>query len=298
MNDERSLKEKWEHRDRVTKAISKDGFFRAAVVHNTNTAQTAQRRHKLEPLRALLVARALSGASLMASFLKGEERVVLHADGDGPVKSVYAEALQVGEVRGYAKVNADAMKRESPIGEGVLKVQRILYGKHEPITGIVELKKGDVMSDLGYYLTQSEQIPSTFVMDVAFDDKDQIRQSVGLLVQAMPGARPEDIFRVYDAIDYLDRLSEFADKKYSTEEILQQVMPFEVDILGSTPVDFFCRCSLDRFKSVLLTLGLEEVNAMRDEGQNELVCQYCGERYYLSDEDFEELREQLLAKRN
>ena len=298
MSDDRGIKEKWAQRDRVTKAISKDGFFRAAVVHNTIAAQTAQSRHKLEPLRGLLVARAMTGATLMASFLKGEERVVVIAEGDGSVKTVYAEALQLGEVRGYAKINPSPEERDSPVGEGVLKVQRILYGKREPVTGIVELKKGDVMSDLGYYLTQSEQIPSTFVMDVAFDEDDQIRQSVGLVVQAMPGARPEDIFKVYDAIDYLDRLTEFADKKYSTEEMLHQVMPVEVEILGSTPVDFFCRCSLDRFKSVLLTLGFDEVNAMREEGQNELVCQYCGERYYLSEEDFDELREQLLAKRN
>ncbi len=298
MDNEQELKRKWEQRDRVTKAISKDGFFRAAVVHNTTAAQTAQRRHAMEPLRSVLVARAMAGATLMASFLKGEERVVVVADGDGAVRSVYAEALQLGEVRGYAKLHSTPNERESPLGDGVLKVQRILYGKQEPVTGIVELRKGDITTDLGYYLTQSEQIPSTFLIDVAFDSNDLIRQSVGLLVQAMPGARPEDIFKVYDAVDYLDRLTEFADKRYSTEEILHQVMPFEIDILGSTPVDFFCRCSMDRFKSVLLTLGYDEVRAMRDEGQNELICQYCNERYYLTDADFTELTEQLLARRN
>ena len=133
---------------------------------------------------------------------------------------------------------------------------------------------------------------------MTFDAQDRPLQSVGLLVQAMPGARPEDIFKVYDNLDYLDRLTEFADKGYSPEDILRAVMPSEIDVLSNTPVDFFCRCSLDRFKSILLTIGYEEVSEMQASGQNELVCQYCSERYYLSEEDFTELKEQLLARRN
>ena len=43
----------------------------------------------------------MSAASLIASGLKGEERIQLIARGKGEVKTVYAEALQLGEVRGY-----------------------------------------------------------------------------------------------------------------------------------------------------------------------------------------------------
>ncbi len=303
MSDEQEspeeLKRKWANRDRVTRAISADGFFRAAVVHNPNTVRTAQDNHALDPMSALILARALTGATLMASFLKGEERVMLQATGDGVLSSVYAEALQVGEVRGYVVRNPTPnTDRQSPLGEGLIKVQRILYGKYEPVTGIVELRKGDVTSDLGYYLTQSEQIPSAFVIDVAFDEHDRIRQSVGLLIQAMPGARPEDIFRVYDTLDYLDRLTEFADKRYAPDEILRQVLPGDITIASSSPVDFFCRCSHDRFKAMLLTLGLDEIRSMESDGQNELVCQYCATKYYLSAEDFKEIIEKLLVKRN
>lgn len=299
MTNNEEIKKKWAERDRVTRAITKDGLFRAAAIHNTVSVQSAHDRHSLDPLRSLVLARAMAGASLMASFLKGEERVVLMAEGDGEVKTVYAEALQVGEVRGYAVLNkAPAEERTGPLGKGLFKVQRIMYGKQEPVTGIVELHRGDITSDLSHYLTQSEQIPSTFIFDMTFDAQDRPLQSVGLLVQAMPGARPEDIFKVYDNLDYLDRLTEFADKGYSPEDILRAVMPSEIDVLSNTPVDFFCRCSLDRFKSILLTIGYEEVAEMQASGQNELVCQYCSERYYLSEEDFTELKEQLLARRN
>jgi molecular chaperone Hsp33 len=293
------VRKQWEQRDRVTRAITKNGMFRAAVVQNSTSARTAQERHELEPIHALILGRALAGSALMASFLQGEERVVVTAEGDGLIKFVYAEALQVGEVRGYVRANpSPADNRRSALGEGLLKVQRVLYGKREPATGIVELRRGDITSDLGYYLTQSEQIPSAFVLDVSFRDDDSINQSVGLLIQALPGARPEDIFRIYDTLDYLERLTEFADKGYSPEDILNQVLPGTIDIISTSPVDFFCRCSLERFKNVLLTLGIDELNAMHEGGHNELVCQYCNEHYYLSNDDFSELREQVLARRN
>lgn len=299
MNDSNEqVKQQWEHRDRVSKAISEDGLFRAAIIHNSVVTRTAQQRHQLDPVRALLLARALTGASLIASFLKGEERVSLAIESNGQVKHIYAEALQLGEVRGYATMHANPVEAERPLGDGMLRVQRVLYGKREPVTGIVELRRGDVTSDLGYYLTQSEQIPSAVVVDVSFNKQDVIQHSVGLIVQALPGARPEDIFKVYDTIDYLDRLAGFVERRYTTEEMMQQIFPFPMTHLGSTAVDFFCRCSLDRFKSVLLTLGYDEVMSMRDEGQNELVCQYCNEKYYLTEQDFESLREQLLARRN
>lgn len=292
------LKKVWRERDRVTRAITTDGFFRAAVIHNTTVVQTAQANHSLSGMETIALGRALTGASLMASFLKGEERIALMFDGDGPVKSIYAEAIQVGEVRGYATLNQDPTESESALGKGLLKVQKVLYGKMEATTGIVELKRGDVTSDLGHYLTQSEQIPSAFVFDIAFDENDVVRQSVGCLIQAMPGARPEDIFKVYDTIDYLERLTEFADRGYDTKQILQQIMPSEITITATAPVDFFCRCSLNKFKSVLATLGVAELESMREQGHNELVCQYCNAKYYLENTDFDELREQILAVRN
>lgn len=296
--DHDSVRAMWEHRDRVTRALSQDGLFRVAAIQNSVVARTAQRRHQLDPVRALLLARALTSASLLASFMKGEERVSLMVEGSGAVKHVYAEALHVGEVRGYATLNTKPINPAEPLGTGLLKVQRVLYGKQEPVTGVVELRHGDVTSDLGFYLTQSEQIPSVVVIDVVFNEHDEIIQSAGLLVQAMPGARPEDIFQVYDALDAMPRLTSYVERSMTTEAVIEEVFPIPTSMLETKAVDFFCRCSLDRFKSILLTLGYTELRSMRDAGQDELVCQYCNEQYELSAEDFDELLEQSLARQN
>ncbi|MBU3742792.1 MAG: Hsp33 family molecular chaperone HslO [Candidatus Kapabacteria bacterium] len=293
------VKKLWKDRDRVVKAMTKDGLFRAAVMRSTGVARKAQEHHGLRPLASLVLTRALTGASLLASFLKGEERITLNFEGDGAIGMVYAEAMQVGEVRGYCRENATAHpSTDSALGTGLLKVQRVLYNNYEPVTGVVALRRGDVTSDLSYYLTQSEQIPSVVIIDVVYDDEHTVREAVGLIVQAMPGASNEAIFKAYDALDYLDRLTSYIDSGVSLEDILRKVLPGDVDVLSSAPVDFFCRCSIDRFKAALLTLGLEEINAMHRDGHHELVCQYCSTQYNLSEQDFAEMREVLLAQRN
>lgn len=293
------IKKLWKDRDRVIRAMTTNGLFRVAVMRSTVLSRLAQEKHELGPLESLMLTRALTGASLMASFLKGEERVTISLEGDGEISMVYAEAMQVGEVRGYCRRNPQtAGAAESPLGNGLLKVQRVIYNSFEPVTGVVALRKGDVTSDLSYYLTQSEQIPSVVIIDVAYDDAHVVRQSAGLLLQAMPGATNEDIFKTYDALDYLGNLSGYLDEGMTLEDLALKVMPSEATIMASTAADFFCRCSIDRFKSALLTLGLDEVEDMQREGHHELVCQYCNSHYMLSEQDFSEMIEQLLAQRN
>ncbi|MES2764801.1 MAG: Hsp33 family molecular chaperone HslO [Bacteroidota bacterium] len=303
MADVSELKKKFLKRDRVLRAITKDGKFRAACIKNTEVARVAQQRHALDPLAATLLARTMSGASLLSSFLKGEERTTIEIDGSGVLKYIFVEALQVGEVRGYVRYAKDAAEREvatigDAIGIGLFKVTRVLYNQQEPSTGIVQLIKGDISTDLAYYLTQSDQIPSAVVLDVDVDENGAVSHSAGLLVQAMPGATEAEIKAVMDSIRELPSLAELLGTGYNPEEILRQALPTEFDVVNNSPVDFYCRCSLDRFKTMLTTLGVEEIEGMQRDGQNELTCQYCNEHYYLAPEDFDVLLAEMRAKTN
>ncbi len=296
--DTNELKKMYMQRDRSARAITTDGKFRAAAIINTNTAREAMRRHQLDALSGLLLSRTLAAASLMASFLKGEERIIIELMGNGVVKKIFAEALQLGEVRGYVEHNSTPENTDTPLGIGLLRVTRVLYGKFEPVSGVVALQKANVTTDLASYLTQSEQIPSAVRLDVDMSESGEVFHSAGIIIQAMPDAGEAEIMKVQNSIIELGSLAELAAKGYQPDEILRQIMPSETEIINKTPVDFFCRCSLDRFKSILLTLGLGELQAMRSEGQRELVCQYCNNHYQLSDEDFDGLIEQLQAQRN
>lgn len=286
------LKKTYQHRDRVVRAMSGNGMFRIAVAKTTNTAETARAKHDLDPLLSYLLGKTLTSSVLLSSFLKGEERVIIQAEGSGRVKLIFAEAMQVGEVRGFVVTDESQPLPESfkdALGEGFLKVSKILYEKQEPVTGIVELVRGDIASDLSYYFDQSEQIVTAVNLGVTINDDGEITHSGGIIVQAMPGAELSAIVEVQRSLEEMPPIEELLDSGYSPEEILRQAMPFPIEVVNNTPVDFYCRCSLDRFMSKLLMLGKDELRSMQSEGQRELVCQYCSSIYELTDEHFSKL---------
>lgn len=290
-------------RDRSVRVLSKDGHFRAVCVKNSTAARTAQNNHQLTHYQAALLGRALSSASLLSSFLKGEERIIIELEGNGPVSKVFAEALQLGEVRGYVNYNKtydfDSIESISDlIGIGVLKVSKVMYNKREPIMGIVPLMKGDVSSDITEYFSSSEQIPSIVILDVSFDEAGIISQSGGLIVQAMPGFTTDSLKVIYNKLMKINKLTDFFDDGLTPLEVMKQVLPFDFDLISSSQVDFFCRCSKDAFLDKLMTLNLKDIEEMKENNESELVCQYCNSHYYIEDEDFDKMITEMRARRN
>jgi len=301
------LKKKFEQRDRVIRIVSKNAAFRAVAIRNTLAVQTAQKMHNLEHIPAFLLARTMTAASMISAFLKGEERVIIEINSEGIVNKVYAEAMQVGECRGFIKFspnyfNSEFTEKITKIGDilglGTLKVSRILYNKTEPIVGIIPLINGDISSDIAYYFSQSEQINSAVILDVDFDDTGKIISSGGILVQAMPGAVQEEINNVVYALGKINSFCAELNTEKSLEDILSKILPFEFDIVKNKQVDFFCRCSIANFIARLMLIGIDEIEDMQKKGQNELVCQYCNKHYYLSDADFKNIIGQLKVQQN
>lgn len=290
-------------RDRSVRVLSKDGHFRAVCVKNSTSARTAQTNHHLSHYQAGLLGRALSSASLLSSFLKGEERIIIELEGSGPISKIFAEALQVGEVRGYVNYdktfNFESIESISELlGIGVLKVSKVMYNKREPIMGIVPLMKGDVSSDITEYFSSSEQIPSIVILDVSFDETGIIRQSGGLIIQAMPGFTTDALKIIYNKLMKINKLTQFFDEGLTPLETMKQVLPFEFDLIASSQLDFFCRCSKEAFLDKLMSLDLKDIEEMKDSNENELVCQYCNTHYYIEAEDFNKMITEMRAKRN
>lgn len=303
IKDSQKLIEKIKSRDRVVKVLSLDGKFRASAIKNTNAAITAQESHNLPYPAAYILARTLASVSLMSSFLKGEERIQIEIESSGLVKYVFAEALQVGEQRGYITYDAGlTTKKIKSVSDilhlGLMKVVRILYNLNEPLVSIIDLKKGDIATDLAYYFAQSEQTPSAVILDTDFDKKGKITQSGGLIIQALPGAKKKDIEKVYEKLKDIKPITEYFNEGLTPDKVLKQILLFNFNIMSSTPVDFFCRCSKEGFMEKLLTLGSSEIEEMQASKKNELVCHYCNKKYELEDSDFAKIIEEIKAKKN
>jgi molecular chaperone Hsp33 len=284
-----TLKKQYQHRDRVVRVMSRNGMFRAAATNISLSVKSAVEKHQLDPISSYLLGKTMASAVLLSSFLKGEERVIVQVEGSGNVRTLFAEALQVGEVRGYATINQHVTMPQTlseVLGKGFFKVSKVLYDKSDTVTGIISLVKGDISSELASYFEQSEQIVTSVNLGTTINDNAEIEHCGGIIVQAMPGASISEIVEVQRSIEDLPSIEELLDDGYSPEEILKQAMPFEIDIVNNTPVDFFCRCSLKKFMDNLIALGKTEIESMKNEQQHELICQYCNSKYYLAEEDF------------
>lgn len=298
-------KEDFIQKDRLIKGISTDGHLKISVVKTTDVVKTARRKHDLSLLNTVLLGRALTGTMLLASELKGEERIKLRIEGQGPVGLLVAEANRVGEVRGYVQnpqaeldYSQNDVSLSDGLGLGVLTVSKTLYNKAEPRTSTIELVNGNITDDLAYYMVQSEQIPSALLLDVGIDDEGEITEAGGLLIQRLPDAAEGQIEELQEKMLDFESISWLLANDYYIDDIMEMAMePLKVKELDRQPVDFFCRCTRKRFVNALGMLGYEDLKEISDEGQ-ELVCHFCNEHYNVSQEEIEELLMQTKAKMN
>ena len=306
MNNE-ELKDSFRNRDRSYRILSVDGNVRVAFVRNTNTINTAQKKHNLSYIPALYLSKTLTAAALVSTFLKGEERVVIDVKGDGLLSHIYAEVMHIGECRGYVSYDdekgfseIDIDKFSGILGNGTFSVSRILYNNTEPIIGVVPLQKGNIDSEINFYFRQSEQILSHIILDQVFSKQSNMTYSTVMLIQAMPGADENDVANKIATINenLSGRMSIEALKFSSVEEFLKEYLPFEFQVLGTKSIDFFCRCNIENFKTKLMQFNVDELKEMRDSNQNELVCSFCGEKYHLTDTDFEQLISRNIVRNN
>lgn len=298
-------KKEFEFKDRLIKGISKDGHFKISVVKTTELVKEARERHDLSLLNTVILGRALTATMLMASELKGEERIRLRMEGNGPIGSLVAEANSLGEVRGYvANPSAELDYTDSSttfgqgLGLGVLTFSKTLYNEAEPRTSTIQLINGDVTSDIAHYLTQSEQVDSALILDVGMDENGEVTEAGGLLIQKLPDAPDGQIDMLQERLSSFPAVHKFFEDGQYIDDVMHKVMsPIKVKELSRQLVDFFCRCSKDRFLNALSMLNYDDLKEMKGESQ-EIVCQYCNNREEISKEEIAELITSAKAKMN
>ena len=87
--------------DKLTKAVTKNGFIRIYAVNSKNIAESARLYHSTMPTGTAALGRLLTGAALMGAMLKDEKTsLTLQMRGDGPLGRVMAIANSEGMVKG------------------------------------------------------------------------------------------------------------------------------------------------------------------------------------------------------
>lgn len=277
---------------RVTAA---EGQVRCWVASTTQMCDEARMRHDTYPTATAALGRLLTAGVMMGLNLKGEDTLTLRVMGDGPLGALVAVANAKGEVRGYVQNPHVHLPSKSPgkldVGSAV-GTNGFLYvikdlGLKDPYTGSVALMSGEIAEDITLYFAESEQTPSVVALGVLVDNDNSVKASGGFILQLMPGATEEVISQIEKNIANIPPVSQMINEGVTPEQIAEKLLEgMESKVLEDIPVIFKCKCSRERLEGSLKSLGKDELQSILEEdGQAELVCHFCGEKYQFEKED-------------
>lgn len=292
--------------DYLVKALAYEGFVRAYAVNATETIAEAQRRHDTWNTSSTALGRTMIGALMLGATLKGEDKMTVKIEGNGPAGAIVVDSNGKGEVKGYIK-NPHISLPLNEVGkidvrgavgtEGMFTVIKDL-GLKEPFSGQTPIVSGEIGEDFTYYLAVSEQIPSAVGVSVLVDTDDSIKTAGGFMIQIMPGASDEIIDQIEARLKETARISTLLDEGQTPEEILQKLLATDdVEFLETMSVQFKCDCSKEKFASAIITLGAEQIQELIDQDHGaEAVCAFCNNKYEYSEADLYELKYEILGE--
>jgi molecular chaperone Hsp33 len=252
-----------------------------------------------EPVAALL-GEACALAALIGSSLKFQGRLIVQAQGDGPVRYVVADYDTAGTLRGYCRFDEAEVAAASTgfarpgaqtlLGKGVFVMtldQGPDFDRHQGITPI----EGESLSLCAeHYFAQSEQVPTKVrlaVGQITGPDGVESWRAGGAMIQmvAADSARG-DTAEVWDRSRAL--FGTLADDELLDPTVTPEILLFRlfhedgVRLEDARPLSAVCRCSHDRIAAVLESFSPEERDSMvEDDGKIRVTCEYCASVYEL-----------------
>ena len=303
---------------KVITAIDKSGSFRVYLTISTDMVEEARRIHDTTPLASAGLGRVLTGAGLMGLLLKNDrDKLTVLFKGDGPAQQILATANAQGEVKGYiANPDVDLPLKENgkldvggSLGLGQLTVIKDL-GLKEPYIGKIDLVSGEIAEDLTAYYYISEQQNTAISLGVMIDTDCTVKHAGGMIIQMLPFFKDEAVDALENILNNMKPITSLIEEvteagRGKTEEglvhdLLTEIfkdMPEEYQVTAreTREMHWLCDCSMERLEKVLMTIGVQELRQIIEEdGQAEMVCQFCCKKYHFDKEHLEEILQACL----
>ena len=301
----------------VITGIDKSGSYRVYLAITTDLVEEARKIHDTTPVASAGLGRVLTGAGLMGLNMKNEsDKLTVLFKGDGPAEQILATATQDGRVKGYiANPHVDLPLNErgkldvgGSLGVGELTVIKDL-GLKEPYVGTIALVDGEIADDLTAYYYISEQQNTAISLGVKVDTDWSIKAAGGMFIQMLPGGDEKAVDALEEMLADLPPITTIVEEtvegnKGKSEEGIMQAMMDRV--FGSMPEEFRpvalsyrelrwqCDCSEPRLEKVLMSIGKKDLTEIIEEdGEAELVCQFCLKKYHFDKEHLLKILEEI-----
>jgi len=254
-------------------------------------------RHAYPEPVANLLGEACALAALVGSSLKFEGRLIVQAQGNGPVAYVVADYDTSGGLRGYCRFDAERVAETatgfarpgavSLLGEGLF-IMTIDQGPDtERYQGVTAIEGETLALCAETYFAQSEQTPTRVRLAVGQSDQGEGARwrAGGLLIQniAEDAARgpTEEAWRTAQALFETVGEDELIDPLLSSETLLWRLFHEEgVRLFVGSALNGFCRCSNEKVIGMLRSFPMEErADMVEPDGHIHVTCEYCSRTY-------------------
>lgn len=250
---------------------------------------------------AVLLASTAALSAALASGLKYEGVFTLQAQGNGPVSILLADMTSDGDMRGYAKFDAEALAgRDDASG----LAPRLLGGGHLAFTvdqgpdadryqGIAELTGATLAECAQTYFRNSEQLETALVLDAQVGADGALRAGA-FLIQKMPDEPagpevwddPREPWREATVLASTLKAAELLDPALPAPDMLYRLFHERgVRIFEAKAIRHACRCGRERVANTLASFPEAEVGAMKENGVISVTCEFCGLDYIFDDAD-------------
>jgi molecular chaperone Hsp33 len=259
-------------------------------------------RHDYPEAAANLLGEACALAALVGASLKFDGRLILQAQGDGPVAYVVADYDTTGALRGYCRYDAERVAEVSKgfarpgaktlLGDGVFIMTIDQGAGGERYQGVTPIEGETLALSAEHYFAQSEQTPTKVRLAVG-----QVQttgaptwRAGGLILQNIAGdearGSTEDAWETAQAFLVTLGEDELIDPTVTPERLLYRLFhETGVRMFEPQPLRAFCRCSQDRIEGVLKSFPVSErAEMIEPDGKIRVTCEYCSRTYAIEPE--------------
>lgn len=246
---------------------------RGSLIHMSRSWRRMRRDHDYDSLLTEVLGHAAAATGLIAQSLKFDGAITLQIQGGSALKMLVMQCTRDLEMRGLA-----TRDDETDTNNFVELTQNAhcaitVDNGDRPYQGIVAIDGDSLSASLEHYFDRSVQVPS----HVALVATEEV--AGGILLQQMPGqAMPEDDWNRLGFLAATLSAGDFSGAA-GLDLIRKLFSEDDVRVHKTRAVSFRCRCSSRKVEDVLKMLGEEESReALGENGEIEIFCEYCGER--------------------
>lgn len=236
---------------------------------------------KISPFSFYLLATAFS-VCVPVGLENKKKATAFHFWGKGAAEEIVIETDYSGKFRGTIKnleiVTDFDNKKISDIplvlglgSEGFLTVSELSF-TNKKFFSKIKLFKGDIVSDVSYFLLQSKQVKSAVISSVEFDLKNEkLSKCFGVVFSLLAQHEETDILWI-ENFTTKNKLKNFT-------SLTDYINKIEGKILAQKQIVYACSCTKLKMKQTLAAFSEEEIlNMLKTEKKIEITCNFCGKK--------------------